>query len=159
MGKHAMIDLKRILVPTDLSTCSIAATVQARQLAAKFGAEIHVLFVLNESSSLVAEPMAVMGLPDVIELREAMKESLEQWVSQHFGKSSTTVRVFRTGTDYVEIIRYADEEKIDLVVIGTHGSSGLEHALLGSVAERVVRRSPCPVLTVRPDAAVSAGHE
>jgi universal stress protein A len=148
-----MIDLKRVLVPTDLSTCSIAPTFQARQLAETFGAEIHVLFVLNESISMVPEPMAVMGLPDVMELREAMQESLAQWTSQHFGDSSRVEGVFRTGKDFVEILRYADEANIDLIVIGTHGSSGLEHALLGSVAERVVRRAPCPVLTVRPEAA------
>lgn len=153
-----MIDLKRILVPTDLSACSVPATVQARELAAKFGAAVHVLFVLNDSSPVIAEPMAVAGLPDIATMRESMKESLDHWVNQHFGESSQTVRAFRTGKDSTEIIAYADEEKIDLIVIGTHGSSGLEHALLGSVAERVIRRAPCPVLTVRPVASdVSAG--
>lgn len=154
-----MIDLKRILVPTDLSACSIPATVQVRQLAAKFGAEVHVLFVLNDSSSMIAEPMAVAGLPDIATLRESMKESLDTWVDQHFGESSGAVCVFRTGKDSTEIIEYADEAKIDLIVIGTHGSSGLEHALLGSVAERVVRRSPCPVLTVRPHARAGGQSE
>ena len=56
----------------------------------------------------------------------------------------------RTGVPFLEIIRYAKELEIDLIVLGTHGRTGLAHVLLGSVAERVVRKSPCPVLTVHP---------
>ena len=145
-----MIDLRTILVPTDLSECSVAASIQARQLAAKFGAQVHVIYVLDDSPAMVPEPMAYAGLPDIASLRKSMTESLEKWTNEHFGDTSDTVRVMKTGTDFVEILRYAEDFKIDLIVIGSHGASGLEHALLGSVAARVVRRAPCPVLTVRP---------
>lgn len=145
-----MIELKKILVPTDLSDCSVAASVQARELAARFGAQIHVLFVLDDSVAMVPEPMAMAGLPDIISLKKTLSESLDTWTSQYFGEHSNTVHTLRTGTDYVEILRYAQEEEIDLIILGTHGATGLEHALLGSVTERVVRKSPCPVLTIRP---------
>lgn len=151
-----MIELKKILVPTDLSDCSVAASVQARQLAAKFGAQVHVLYILDDSVAMVPEPMAMAGLPDVVSLRKTMSESLDTWTSQYFGDHSDTVHTLRTGTDHVEIIRYAREEDIDLIVLGTHGATGLEHALLGSVTERVVRKAPCPVLTVRPGSADAA---
>jgi len=61
-----------------------------------------------------------------------------------------TKKIIRTGVTFVEIIDYINEEGIDLVVMGTHGRSCIEHMLIGSVAEKVVRKSPCPVLTVRP---------
>ena len=61
------------------------------------------------------------------------------------------IRSTRTGPPFVEIIRYAKEHDVDLLIMGTHGRGGLAHMLLGSVAEKVVRKSPCPVLTVRPD--------
>ena len=59
-------------------------------------------------------------------------------------------KVIRTGAAFVEIIDYARSESMDLIIIGTHGRTGLEHILIGSVAERVIRKAPCPVLTVRP---------
>lgn len=145
-----MIELKNILVATDLSECSVAASVKARELAETFGAQVHVLYVLHDAPAMVPEPMAYAGLPDIASLRESMTESLNKWTAEHFGEDSDPVRVIRTGTDFVEILNYAEEHDIDLIVVGSHGASGLEHALLGSVAERVVRRAPCPVMTVRP---------
>ena len=65
-------------------------------------------------------------------------------------RGKSIVRVCRQGTPFLEIVRYAKDREIDLIVLGTHGRGGLAHVLLGSVAERVVRKSPCPVLTVRP---------
>ena len=62
--------------------------------------------------------------------------------------------IVRTGTPFVEIVRHAKENDVDLIVMGTHGRTGLVHALIGSVAEKVVRKAPCPVLTVRPE-----GHQ
>jgi nucleotide-binding universal stress UspA family protein len=64
------------------------------------------------------------------------------------------VREVRTGATFLEIIDYAKTQEIDLIVIGTHGRSGLMHVLMGSVAERVVQKAPCPVLTVKPE-----GHQ
>ena len=63
--------------------------------------------------------------------------------------AKTIVKVVRQGPPFLEIVRYAQEANIDLIVLGTHGRGGLAHMLLGSVAEKVVRKAPCPVLTVR----------
>ena len=105
---------------------------------------------------MVAEPMSMAGLPDVIELRESMRRALKKWTNDHFGENSGAISVMARGKEVQQILQYVKEKQIDLIVMGTHGASGLEHALLGSVAERVVRRAPCPVLTVRPDAAADS---
>ena len=134
-----MIDLKRILVPTDLSPCSIAPAVHARQLAAQFGAEVHVLFVLQDPITIVAEPMAVGALPDVVPLRESMRESLKTWTMQHFGEGADTVSIMKRGRDFVEILRYAEEFDIDLIVHpdwNTHFSAAWPNALPAGLAAR-----------------------
>ena len=151
-----MIDLQRILVPTDLSIASIPAAEHAKQLADTFGAKVHVLHVLEDPVTIVGEPMATAGLPDIISLRESMREALRNWSKHHIGDDSNVISVMRRGKHFAQILRHADDEKIDLIVMGTHGTSGIEHLLLGSVAENVVRTADCPVLTVRPSQAASA---
>jgi nucleotide-binding universal stress UspA family protein len=74
---------------------------------------------------------------------------LDQQPGSPWDEKHTVVRELRKGSPFLEIVRYAKDKNIDLIVLGTHGRSGLSHVLLGSVAERVVRKAPCPVLTVR----------
>jgi nucleotide-binding universal stress UspA family protein len=81
--------------------------------------------------------------------RVAISEKLDQQPGSPWDENLTVVREIRQGSPFLEIIRYAKEKNIDLIVLGTHGRSGLAHVMLGSVAERVVRIAPCPVLTVR----------
>ena len=144
-----MIALKRILVPTDFSECSDAALKYGRALNETFGATLHLLHVVQDPYT---QPWAAEAFPT------PLGEMLVQWETQARQRLATllpegdrTGAVIATivGSPFYEIVRYATEQQIDLIVIGTHGRGPLGHMLLGSVAEKVVRKAPCPVLTVR----------
>jgi universal stress protein A len=148
-----MIQLKRILLPTDFSDFSKCAARYASEFANQFGAELHVLHVLQDLVAMVPEPGLAFPPPGdyMQELQQSAEQALMQLPDPPLNDPAKVVRAVRQGPPFVEIVRYAKEHDIDLVVIGTHGRSGLAHVLLGSVAEKIVRKSPCPVLTVRPD--------
>lgn len=151
-----MINLQRILLPTDFSEHARDTVDYACALAEKFDAELHVLHVLQDLVAMVPEPGLAYPPPGdyMTELRESAEQALQQVVDPQWAAGKSVVRVTRQGPPFLEIIRYARENEVDLIVMGTHGRTGLAHMLLGSVAEKVVRKSPCPVLTVR-----SARHE
>lgn len=146
-----MIRLSRILVPTDFSDYSRAALEYGLALAEKFGAEIHLLHVLQDLVGLVPEPGLAFPPPGdyAIELQASAERALAALPGEGAGEGVTITRATRHGPPFLEIIRYAREQEIELIVMGTHGRSGIAHMLLGSVAEKVVRKAPCPVLTVR----------
>jgi nucleotide-binding universal stress UspA family protein len=144
-----MIALSRILVPTDFSECSEAAVKYGRALAAAFGASLHLLHVVQDPYT---QPWAAEAFPaplgDVLEQWQAQaRRRLVELVPE--AERSNTMIAVQVGSPFFEILRYAQEQRMDLIVIGTHGRGPLGHMLLGSVAERVVRKAPCPVLTVR----------
>jgi len=147
----AVIDLKRILVPTDFSKFSQVALDYAAALAERFAAEIHLLHVVQDLAVFL--PEAVAAAPPVVapveQFTAAARTALERVVKEMSLPNLTVHQEVREGTPFYEIIRYAKEARIRLIVMGTHGHTGLVHALLGSVTERVVRKAPCPVLTVR----------
>jgi nucleotide-binding universal stress UspA family protein len=147
-----MIALHQILLPTDFSVPSEVAGQYAKALAETFGATLHVLHVLDETYLTWAATEG-LALPVDTDLRAEAESSararLEQVLTEAERVKYRARVVLRVGTPFVEIIRYAREEGIDLIVMGTHGRGLIAHLLLGSVAERVVRKSPCPVLTVR----------
>jgi nucleotide-binding universal stress UspA family protein len=148
-----MIELKRILVPTDFSEPSERAAVYALELAKRYGAEIHCVHVSDIPADLLATSTYYMTGPSeqfVDQVRDESKKSLEAFAAKNFPGLGAKA-VFLEGRPFVEIVRYTRDEKIDLVVIATHGRSGLKHALFGSVAEKVVRKAPCPVLVVKRD--------
>jgi len=146
-----MITLERILVPTDFSDCSERARSYACELAKRFGSELHLLHVVPP----VSLPGYVGPVPDeLLHPEEGARQELERWNDPAFEHAKRVVRSVTTGTPFVEIVRHARDQDVDLIVIGTHGRSGLTHMLLGSVTEKVVRKAPCPVLTVRPE-----GHQ
>ena len=149
-----MIDLNRILLPTDFSEYAKAAQNYAVDLAKKFGAELHLLHVSVDMLAMVPEPgMNFLPPGDYLrDMQKAAKEALSQILPGDTCDGVKIVRDVRLGSPFVEIVRYAKDTDIDLIVIGTHGRTGLAHALMGSTAEKVVRKAPCPVLTVRPDA-------
>lgn len=148
-----MIELHRILVPTDFSDNAKQALRYGRALATTFGAELHLLHVLQDLVSVLPEPGLAFPPPGdyMGELQESAERALQQLLSSPDAKPLSVVRETRQGPPFLEIVRYAQEAEIDLIVLGTHGRTGLAHILLGSVAEKVVRKAPCPVLTVRPD--------
>jgi len=152
-----MIRLSRILLPTDFSLYSSEATKYACAFAEKFDAELHLLHVLETRLSATPEFAAGLALPTPVKENQAKCEkALLEILDSAWAQSrrSKIVRAVADGTPFLEIVRYARERSIDLIVLGTHGRSGLAHVLMGSVAERVVRKAPCPVLTIRPE-----GHQ
>lgn len=147
-----MINLKRILLPTDFSENSQVAVAYACALADQFGSELHLLNVMEDMLTMIPEPGMAFPPPGdfMLELKAGAEKSLTQIPDAAWARGKTVVRATRQGAPFLEIIRYAKEKDIDLIVLSTHGRGGLAHVLMGSVAERVVRKSPCPVLTVRP---------
>lgn len=146
-----MLKLQRLLVTTDFSKFSDHALSYACAIAQQFGAELHLLHVLEDLGGLLPEPGVFVpaSSEDVAALKETTLKELEKLPPAELAKDLAVVREVRQGSAFVEIVRYAREKDIDLIVIATHGRTGLAHVLLGSVAERVVRKAPCPVLTVR----------
>lgn len=148
-----MIELKRILLATDLSEYAGSATNYACELADRFGAELHVLYVFAEF--LPSSDWSYLQMNEHVQERQkAEAEALTRVVPADWQESHPLVHATAQGNAHAEIIRYAKEHEIDLIVIATHGRTGLPHLLIGSTAERVVRMAPCPVLTVRPE-----GHQ
>jgi nucleotide-binding universal stress UspA family protein len=147
-----MAELKRILVPTDFSEHSEHAAAYAVELARQYGSnEIHCIHVSDIPADLLATSAYYMTGPSeqfVEQVRDEGRKGLDAFVKKNF-KDVPVKAVFLEGRPFVEIIRYARENEIDLIVISTHGRSGLKHALFGNVAEKVVRKAPCPVLVVK----------
>jgi universal stress protein A len=143
--------LTRILVATDFSDASEDALAYARMLADAFGASLHVLHVLEDLAAHAwTTEVYVAALPGVHEEMERQAhDRLQQLLTAEERARYRAELVLRFGSPFVEIVRYAREHEIGLIVLGTHGRGALAHMLLGSVAERVVRKAPCPVLTVR----------
>lgn len=146
-GSAADIRVKRILVPLDFSKSSSKALHYAISLARQFGAEIDLVHVMTVPVYFEGPAIAVTA--DYEKSRNAAAgKQMEEWRAEV--PHEITVRTeLRTGSPYHEIILAADETNTDLIIMGTHGRSGVSHMLIGSTAERVVRQAPCPVLTVR----------
>jgi nucleotide-binding universal stress UspA family protein len=146
-----MIDLHRILVPTDFSQHSHNALTYAVAFAEKFGADLYLLHVVQDLALFIPEAVSVAPpvAPPVEQMTAAAREALGRVVRENdLGRLKVQCEV-REGTPFYEIIQFAKETAIDLIIMGTHGHTGLAHVLLGSVTEKVVRKAPCPVLTVR----------
>ena len=141
--------LTRILLPTDFSDTARYALDYARELAGPFGAGVHLLHVVPEPM----QNLAMEAMPVVTDLAERWKADAESRLEEIRLDGIETVRAVRIGHAFVEILQYAADNAIDLIVMGTHGRGPVEHLLLGSVAEKVVRKASCPVLTVK-----QAGH-
>jgi universal stress protein A len=145
-----MIDLQRILVPTDFSDHSHNALRYGVALAEKFGAELHLLHVIQDlavyqpDSVTVGPPMA----PPVAALTAAARVALQKLIEDHRLEDFHARADVLEGPPVEAIVDYAYEHNIDLIVIATHGRGWLAHFLLGSVAEKVVRKAPCPVMAV-----------
>jgi nucleotide-binding universal stress UspA family protein len=142
--------LRKILCPVDFSDTSRAALRVAEDLCRQLGGAITLLHVYQAPGYTFPEGMVVAG-PDVLaSLVTQVEEALDVWrrdaesAGAHVEKTLAVM-----GSTHSEIERVAQDGGYDLIVIGTHGRTGLKHVLLGSTAEKVVRTAPCPVLTVR----------
>ncbi len=126
----AKLAIRQILFPTDFSDASRAAGETAADLARQFGARLHVLHVVLPVTDPAPAPAALRAVADEL------------------GRGLPLVTAVASGLAARQIVAYARKNAVDLVVLGTHGRTGVSHVLLGSVAEAVVRRAPCRVLTV-----------
>lgn len=146
------MELREILVPTDFSKSSRMSVDYAIELARKFGSKIHLLNVVQPLPPLAGDYPATC--PDLLTGGSSsplnQSQSLMGALSDEMVKKGVPVITHcREGFPFDEILLLAKEQKVDLIVMGTHGLTGLSHVLLGSVAEQIVRNAPCPVLTVR----------
>jgi nucleotide-binding universal stress UspA family protein len=143
------MEFHHILAPTDFSEYSQRAIQYARELAQKFGATLMLLHVVE------LPPYPIEGLPPS-HLGETLLEDLEQQATSDLAQvlakevEVTVVRRVVMGIPYRKIVEIAEAEKVNLIIMATHGRTGFSHLFMGSVAERVVRTAPCPVLTIRP---------
>lgn len=147
-----MIEIPQILVPVDFSAYGEHALRYGCALAEKFNSHVHLLHVVDDYYPFVPEASVFLDQRDeyLRGLRTGAERELAKLPPEGWCTDARLTRAVIVGTPFVEIVRYAKEHDISLIVIGSHGRSGLAHVLMGSVAERVVRSAPCPVLTVRP---------
>jgi nucleotide-binding universal stress UspA family protein len=138
-------------VPTDFSKYSHSALTYASAFAEKFGAELYLLHVVQDLALFIPEAVSVAPpvAPPAEQMTAAVRDALQRVVAENDLARFTVHCEVREGTPFYEIIQFAKESDIDLIIMGTHGRGGLAHVLLGSVTEKVVRKAPCPVLTVR----------
>jgi len=154
--------IQRILCPTDFSETAGRALEYACALTEKFNAELHVLHVVHNFASewpAYGEGTVFPGYLDNIEkhaqdLEIAAFNQLGELLSHEWTTDHNVTFAVQHGKEFVEIVRFARELPADLIVLGTHGRGMIAHTLLGSIAEKVVQKAHCPVLTVKPD-----GHE
>ena len=150
-----MVDIKKILYPTDLSKHSAVALPYAVDLAKHYNAQLHCINILDSGHEFFLEggyiaPLALKASFSIEQMQKTAQEHLESFLKENIPSMNNNVmQKVILGKPFVEIIHYARQEHIDLIVLGTHGHSALASMLLGSVAEKVVRKSPCPVFTVR----------
>lgn len=138
-----------IVVPTDFSELSRAALPWARRMAEQMQADIHVVYVVEEPHIYATLDMGPVPIPSVEELSRSAEKRMANFASAHLkGLGSVTTKVL-VGRPAEEVVRYARETSASLVIMTTHGYSGVKHVLLGSTTEAVLRHSACPVLSIR----------
>jgi nucleotide-binding universal stress UspA family protein len=146
------IKISKILYPTDFSEISLHALKYARELAGVFDAQLHCVHVVDEAlqywTAMGPESVPVgVAAEDLMSIAEG---HMQRFADEHLvGLKFSPVAKVLVGRPFREIIVYARDNTIDLIVLTTHGRGGLSWVLMGSVAEKVVRKAPCPVLTVR----------
>jgi len=147
--------IRQILAPTDFSEFSKQAVQWAYELAQTFGAKLALLHVIEELPPYIGF-IPPGGAATVLEhLERQARLDLAQPLAKAEDVKVEVICQAVVGTPYHKILEVAAAEKVDLIVMATHGRTGLSHLMTGSVAERVVRTAPCPVLTIRPTAAAA----
>lgn len=150
-----MIKLRKVLVPTDFSDSARHAFTYGVSFAREYKAELVLLHVVENLTVGYASDLFPVPMAEVFqEISGYARAELAKLAEEAKQKGISVSDVVAQGKPSAEIIRYAAENGVDMIVLGTHGKGMLDQALFGSTTERVVRRSPCPVLTVR-----MAGHE
>jgi len=144
-----MAEIKRILCPIDFSETSEHALRYAIDLASRLGADVRMVHAYQLPTYALPDG-ALLARPDfVAELTTELQKQMDELTHRYSGHGVDLEGKVVEGLAFSEVNRVAKEEKADLIVMGTHGRTGMKHLLLGSVAERVVRTAEIPVLTVR----------
>lgn len=145
-----MLPLKKILWPTDFSEPSMEALKSAQELALHFSAELYVVHVVAPIP-VTATPPGPTGFNVGLyqgELEKAAKKSVQEIRDKNIAKEIKVHPLIVHGNAAEEVVKAAKENRVDLIVIATHGLTGWRHFVFGSVAEKVVRTASCPVLTI-----------
>ncbi|OCC16136.1 universal stress protein family [Dissulfuribacter thermophilus] len=150
-----MVEIKKILFPTDLATSSEKVVPYVKLMADKLGAEIHIIHVMRSLEDfgfldVVSEDYSETLSSYEKELRVGTEKALDKFIADNFSDQSNVQKFITIGDIINEIIDYADKNQIDMIIMGTHSKKGLEKIMFGSVANGVVKRADCPVLTVNP---------
>jgi len=142
----------RVLLPTDGSAGARRAEETAIELAEIHDATIHVLYIVDQPTSVSGTGEGVPGLDNLLDaLEQEGEEATDDVAARAEDRGIETTSAVRRGNPHEDILTYAEEHDIDVIVMGTHGRTGVKRALLGSVTEDVVRHSESPVLTVHRD--------
>ncbi len=146
-----MIKIEKILFPTDFSEHSKHAFSYALSFAKEYGARLYMLHVVEDVQYLAnAYMFDVPIMPSFADMEQSRLKEMQEFIDREAADSSISIeKMIKHGRPFIEIIQTARDENVDLIVIATHGRSGLEHVFFGSTAEKVVRKAPCPVLSIR----------
>lgn len=147
-----IVNPRKLLWPTDFSELSLKGGRYARGLREHFNAELHIIHVTVPAMTPDYAAMLPASLPASTtdaEMIDACRKSLREVIARHFDDDARIVSDVLPGNPWSAICDYAQREQIELIVVATHGRTGLKHAIIGSTAERIVRHAPCPVLTVK----------
>ncbi len=144
------MEIKSILFPTDFSEGSAEALKYAVEFANRYGARLYVLHVIYDIAKASGWYVPHISMDAIYkDIQEGAKKELDNFGVNELGGLKNIERIVQTGVPYQEIMSCAVKNKIDMIIIGTHGRTGIDRILFGSTAAQVVRNAPCPVLTVR----------
>ncbi len=144
------MQIKTVLFPTDFSQGARAAMDHAISLAKDYQSKLILLYVIQDIS--IAEwyiPSSLSAADLMEDMQKSAWNEMDKWGAEVSQAVKDVEKIVVRGVPFVEIIKTAKEKQADLIVIGTHGRTGIDHMLFGSTAEKVVRKAACPVLTVR----------
>jgi nucleotide-binding universal stress UspA family protein len=144
------MQIQTILFPTDFSQGARAAMDHAVTLARDYEAKLILLYVIQDISIAEWYIPSSLSVADLVEdMQKSAWKEMDKWTAEVSERVKNVEKMVVRGVPFVEIVRTAKEQNADLIVIGTHGRTGIDHMLFGSTAEKVVRKASCPVLTVR----------
>jgi nucleotide-binding universal stress UspA family protein len=144
------MEIKRILYPTDFSEGSAVAIPYVADMAKRYGAKLYVIHVIYDIAKASGWYVPHVSMDEVYrDMEESARKELQRCCAEELRGYKGIEYVVLKGTPSDEIIRFAEDNKVDLIVKGTHGRRGLDRVLFGSTAEKVVKGASCPVLTVR----------
>lgn len=143
-------EIKKILVPIDFSDYSKNSLKYSVNFAKSFNASLVLVYVVEPVIYPPDFSMGQIAIPAAgLEMDKRAKEEMDKLAEKEIPAEVKVQKIVKTGKPFIEIIETATDEDIDLIIIATHGHTGVEHILFGSTAEKVVRKAPCPVLTLR----------